>query len=152
MQLVRTYPRRNQLKCQNSADSFFDGFFDDFATPFFNRDLVSGSAQSSNLRVDIYEKEDTIVVEAEMVGVNKDEISLDVKGKCITLGYERKADEEVKDEQRYRKERRYGKFERTFSMPFEIDPDSVGAKYENGLLRLELKKPQEQQKRQIEIQ
>jgi HSP20 family protein len=152
MQLVRTNSRRNQLRCQNNADRIFDGFFDDFAAPFFNHNLVSKGESAANLQVDIYEKGNSIVIEAEMPGVNKNEINLDVKGKLVTLGYERKSSEEVKEDQHYRRERRYGKFERTFSMPFEIDADSVQARYEDGVLKLEMEKPQQQQKQQIEIQ
>ena len=100
----------------------------------------------------IYEKDNVIVVDADMPGITKDDIRLDVKGKQLTIGYERKDEKEVKDEQLYRKEKRYGKFERTFSLPFAIDAERVSARYENGVLKLQIQKPEEQQQKQIEIQ
>ncbi len=92
------------------------------------------------------------MIDAELPGIDKKDITVDVKGKRLTLGGERREDEEIKEENRYRRERRYGRFERTFSMPFEIASETVTAKYENGILRLEIPKPEEQQQKQITIQ
>ncbi len=141
MHLVNYRPNRNQRLSTTPIDQLFDGFFDNFAAP---------RAQQA-LNVDIYEKDDTIIVDADMPGITKEDIQLDVEGKFITLGYERKSEVEINEEQLYRKEKRYGKFERTFSMPFEIEPDNVSASYENGVLKLKLKKPQQRQKKQIAI-
>lgn len=152
MQPVHYNPRSNSLKCRSNADRFFDGFFDDFAAPFFNHGLQSGKPAASGLNVDIYEKDNVIVVDADMPGIAKEDITLDVKGKHLTLGYERKDENEVKDEHLYRKEKRYGKFERTFRLPFEIDAERVTAKYDNGVLKLEIPKPEQQQQKTIEIQ
>lgn len=151
MNIVRYNPRRNSMIRPNTnIDRFFDGFFDDFFGPAFH--LTGNVARPNNqLHVDIYEKEGAIIVEAEMAGVPKEEIKLDVKGKQLTIGYERKANEEITEENRYRRERTYGKFERSFSLPFEIDADKVVASYENGILKLEIPKPEEQQPRQITI-
>ena len=152
MHLVNYHPRSNSLKCRSNADRFFDGFFDDFAAPFFKHSLQPAGSAANGLRVDIYEKDNVIVVDADMPGITKDDIRLDVKGKQLTIGYERKDEKEVKDEQLYRKEKRYGKFERTFSLPFAIDAERVSARYENGVLKLQIQKPEEQQQKQIEIQ
>ena len=151
MQLVKQRPGRNPLQCATNSDRFFEGFFDDLAAPFFHRSLATPKVIQHNLNVDIYEKDNVIIVDADMPGISKEDIHLDVKGKILTFGYERKDENEIKDEQLYRRERRYGKFERTFSMPFEIDADKVTAKYENGVLKLEILKPEQQQKKQIEI-
>lgn len=149
---VHYNPKSNSLKRRSSADRLFDGFFDDFAAPFFSHSLQPQMSAASNLKVDIYEKDNVIVVDADMPGIAKEDIKLDVKGKNLTIGYERKDEKEVKDDQLYRKEKRYGKFERTFSMPFEINAEKVSAKYENGVLKLEIPKPEEQQQKTIEIQ
>jgi len=151
MNIVRYNPKRNSLIRPNTnIDRFFDGFFDDVFGPAFH--LTGNAVRHHNqLHVDIYEKEGTIFVEAEMAGVPKEDIKLDVKGKNLTLGYERKANEEITEENRYRRERAYGKFERSFSLPFEINADKVVATYENGILKLEIPKPEEQQAKQITI-
>lgn len=151
MNIVRYNPRRTSMLRPNSnIDRIFDGFFDDFFGPTFH--LTGNTArQSKQLHVDIYEQEGTIFLEAEMAGVPKEDIKLDVNGKNLTIGYERKANEEIKEENRYRRERVYGKFERSFSLPFEIDAEKVVANYENGILKLEIPKPEEQQPKQITI-
>jgi HSP20 family protein len=148
MELARYMPRRTLI---NRPDSF-SRLFDDFFTPFVNIDRQVTATEALSLHVDIYEKDNKIMIDAELPGIDKKDITVDVKGRLLTLGGERKVDEEIKEENRYRRERRYGKFERTFSLPFEIDPDAVMAKYENGILRLEIPKPVEQQQKQIEIQ
>ncbi|WP_163340213.1 Hsp20/alpha crystallin family protein [Desulfopila sp. IMCC35008] len=152
MHMVHYNPRRNKMQCkENNIDKLFDGFFNDFSAPFFGHNMMTEKDTANGLQVDIYEKDNIIVVDADMPGITKEDIKLDVKGKLVTLGYERKDENEVKDEHLYRKEKRYGKFERTFSMPFEIDADKVTAKYDNGVLKLEIEKPEKQQKKQIEI-
>ena len=69
------------------------------------------------------------------------DIKVDVKGRLLTIGGERRVDEEVKEENSYRRECRYGKVERTFSLPFEIDTENVVATHENGILHLEIARP-----------
>ena len=150
MQLVRYNPMNNRVGRHSNLNNFFDGFFDDFFGPAYHPGKVVRKAQKP-MQVDIYEKDNVIVLEAELPGVAKEDIKLDVKGKLITLGAERKGEEEVKDEHRYRKERTYGKLERTFSLPFEINAEQVAASYENGILRLEIPQPEEKKSTQIEI-
>lgn len=152
MHLTNYNPAKNRAHCrQNNIDRFFDGFFNDISAPFFGHSLRQDNTPAQGLHVDIYEQDNMIVVDADMPGISKEDINIDVKGKLVTLGYERKDENEVKEEHLYRKEKRYGKFERTFSMPFEIDAEKVNAKYENGVLKLEIEKPEKQQKKQIEI-
>ena len=71
-------------------------------------------------------------------------------GCMVTLRGER-LEEKVEGENALRKERKYGKFERSFQLVFEADSDSVKASYENGILTVEISKPQEQKVKQIEI-
>lgn len=152
MHLMNYNPRRSKMqRRENNIDRLFDGFFNDFSAPFFSHNMTSEKDVANGLHVDIYEKDNVIVIDADMPGITREDITLDVKGKLVTLGYERKDENEVKEEHLYRKEKRYGKFERTFSMPFEIDADKVSAKYDNGVLKLKIEKPVKQQTKQIEI-
>jgi HSP20 family protein len=141
-------PRQTLINRPDTLSHLVDEFF----TPFFNFDRRQSVISTANLRVDIYEKDNRIMIEAEMPGVDKKDIKVDVKGKLLTIGGERKVDEEIREEHSYRRERRYGTFERTFSLPFEIDTESVTARYENGILRLEVPRPAELMPKQIEIQ
>ncbi len=147
MQLIRHTPYNTQVLRQNNFNSFFDDFFG----PAFSSVKTLPKDSNRSLQVDIYEKDNSIIIEAELPGIAREDIKLDVKGKVVTIGGERTFKEDVKEEHRYRKERIFGTFERTFSMPFEIDAEKVIAKHENGILRLEIPKPEEKQSRQIAI-
>ncbi len=84
-------------------------FFGDFLAPFagvYNED----STETFYPAVDIYEKDEKLVFEAEFPGIEKEKISVDVQGRMLTLSGERESSDEVKEEGRYRKERSYGKF------------------------------------------
>jgi len=101
--------------------------------------------------VDIYEKDEKLVFEAELPGFAKEDITVDVKGTILTLSGKRESNEEVKEEGRFRRERRFGKFERRFKLPFEVSGEQVDATYRDGLLILSVEKPEEQKPKQITI-
>ena len=123
--------------------------FDDFFAPFNSvSDDVSTGVHPA---VDIYEKDEKLIFEAELPGIEKDKIKVDVKGRLLTLSGEHDRDEESKENGRYRRERRFGKFERTFKLPFEVTEDHIDASYANGVLVLEIEKPEEQKPTQITI-
>jgi HSP20 family protein len=129
----------------------FDDLFNDFFSPLVMNVKSAGLQESPNLQVDIYEKDNMIIINAELPGINKEDISVDIKGKLLTLTGERKSDEEIREENCYRRERRYGKFERSFNLPFEMSEEMVKATYNNGILRLEIPKPEEQVAKKITI-
>ncbi len=147
MELVRYMPR-SPLAHFNGP---FSRLFDDFFAP------LAGTSDMESVgrllpSVDIYEKENKIFIDAEIPGVAKENIHVDVKGKTLTLSGESKGENEIKEENNYRRERRYGRFERTFNLAFEIDPEKVEAKYDNGVLSLIIPRPEELQTKQITIQ
>lgn len=151
MNLVRYNPRHSLSVRPRKNVGFFDDFFDDLLAPFVMNGNPANIQENMGLKVDIYEKENAIYIDAEMPGVEKEKISVDVKGRMLTLGGERQTEEEVKDEQCFRRERSYGKFSRTFKLPFDVDSEKVKATYKDGILKLEVPKPEEQVARQITI-
>lgn len=151
MNLVRYNPNNRRHFGTNMGAGRFDELFSDFFSPLVTSGKPASLSEHRGMDVDIYEKDNIIVINAELPGVAKEDISIDVKGKLVTLGGERKSDEELKEDNCYRKERRYGKFERTFNLPFEVNSDSVKATYNNGILRLEIPKPEEQVAKKITV-
>ena len=75
--------------------------------------------------VDIYENNEFVVVKAELPGVEKDRISVEVKEGILTLRGERGFDRELKEESYHRVERAYGSFHRSFSLPVSVDQEKV---------------------------
>ena len=101
--------------------------------------------------VDIYETADGIVFKVELPGINKDEVSVEVKDNVLTLKGERLLDPEIKDEHYYRKERSFGKFNRSFSLQESIKPDLIKASFKNGVLTVEIPRPEEEKSKQVTV-
>lgn len=101
--------------------------------------------------VDIYEKNDAVVVKAELPGVEKDQISVEVKDGILTLRGERKFERDVKEESFHRIERSYGTFLRSFSLPVSVDQEQVKATFRDGVLEVELPKKEQAKSKQIQV-
>jgi HSP20 family protein len=101
--------------------------------------------------VDMYDEDDRVVIKAELPGVDKKDIAVDVKDRVLTLSGERNYDNEVKEENYYRRERAYGKFQRAFSLPADVDSDKIKADFKDGLLKIEVPKPEKQKPKNITI-
>jgi len=102
-------------------------------------------------KMDIYENENAVVVETEMPGVDKKDIKIKLEGDILSVSAEKKSDDEKKNRNFFRKERYYGKFERTLRLPEYIDPQKISAKYEGGVLEIQIEKKPEAQKVSKEI-
>jgi len=101
--------------------------------------------------VDVHEDENALVLSAELAGVKREDIDINVDGNVLTLKGERKL-EAQKDGRRYhRVERAYGTFVRQFQLPTNVDPTAIDAHYEGGILTLYLPKKAELKARKIEV-
>ncbi len=93
--------------------------------------------------VDISETDDTFEVRAELPGVAKDDLHVSVKENLLTLSGEKRQENAGDDTQNYRRvERRYGSFQRRFTLPSEVATDDIKAEYSNGVLTLSIPKPE----------
>jgi len=101
--------------------------------------------------VDMYEDKDKITVRAELPGMKKEDISVSLNGDTLTLSGERKHEEEKKEGQTYRSERYFGRFQRSITLPHQVDGKRIQARYENGVLSIEAPKSEEAKPRQIEV-
>ena len=121
---------------ERHEDNFFD-VFDNFERKFFG----NSSANLPAFRTDIKDADDKFVLEAELPGFDKEDISLDVKDGILTISAQHKEEKEDKDEkgQYIRRERRYGSFRRSFDVT-GIDENGITAAYSNGILTLILPK------------
>jgi HSP20 family protein len=102
--------------------------------------------------VDIHENDEAIVLQAELPGLKKEDIDIEVKENILTLKGERKQSTEIKEQNYYRQERSLGKFSRSFTLPAVIDPAKVVASYKAGVLEVKIPKPKELKATQIDIQ
>ncbi len=101
--------------------------------------------------IDMYEKEDSFIVRAELPGVNKDDVDISMTGDTLTIKGERKPPAEVKEEDYQCCEVCYGSFSRSITLSSAVDTDKIEASYENGILELHLPKVKEAIPAKIQI-
>jgi HSP20 family protein len=128
----------------------FNRLFDD---PFFRVGQMDDDAGLGlwNPVVDLYEKDDHFMIKAELPGVDKKDIKIDLQDRLLTLSGERAYDNEVKEENYYRRERSYGKFQRAFTLPADVDSDKIKAEFKDGVLQIEVPKPEEKNAKQVTV-
>ncbi len=102
--------------------------------------------------VDVFEKGDDLVIRAELPGVRREEIAIDIDEGTLTLQGERKRDEALEEGKTYRVERSFGRFTRRFDLPKTVDASKISAQYKDGVLEIRLPKMEEAKPRKIEIQ
>lgn len=90
--------------------------------------------------IDAYDRGDALVIKAELPGVEKDQIGLSLLDNTLTIRGEARRDEEVRDQDYYRRERAYGSFTRSIPLPVEVDRNAVKASFKNGVLEVVLPK------------
>lgn len=120
-------------------NSVFDPFrdFDALERAFF-----STPSQTNGFKTDILEKKDRFVLEAELPGFKKEDVSLDVDGDYLTITATQKNESEEKSGDYVRRERRSGTFSRSFDVS-GVKTEAITASYENGVLTVELPKKDE---------
>ncbi len=121
----------------------------------YNRALAQNPSQEGVLSadwspsVDIVENDDEFLIKAELPGVPKDDISVDVNNGVVTISGERK--NEYKDEKEHRIERFYGRFSRSFSLPENVDETRIEAESKDGVLIVHLPKAEEAKPKKISV-
>ena len=115
--------------------------FEDFFKGFFVRPFTLPTEASIDLKIDVKEGEKEFMVEAEIPGVKKEDIFIDVDGDTVSLRAEMKSEkEEKKGEKIVYSERSYGMVSRSFTLPMDVDDKAVKAEYRDGVLKLVLPK------------
>jgi len=103
--------------------------------------------------VNTREGEDAYFIETDLPGIKKEDISIDVHDNVLSISGERKVEKSREEDDFYRVESVYGHFERSFSLPDDVDPEQIEAKAEDGVLTVRIPKVQTVEKapKKIEI-
>ncbi|MBR1764159.1 MAG: Hsp20/alpha crystallin family protein [Ruminococcus sp.] len=130
----------------------FDIFDDDFFAPAPPMGRHGAPARPGMMRTDIKDEGDKYVMEAELPGFNKEDISLDITDNMLTLSAEHKSETEDKKDNYVRRERHFGSYKRSFDLS-GIDTEGITAEYRNGVLTVGLPKKVEKkpESRKLEI-
>lgn len=128
-----------------TLENFVDRFF--YGLPSLNKD----TDVSWTPRVNVHETDKELLIDAELPGIDKKDIKVEVKDNVLSITGERKQEKKVEDSECCRVESHYGKFERTFGIPDTISTDKVSAEYKNGVLKLTLPKTEKALPKEISI-
>jgi HSP20 family protein len=101
--------------------------------------------------VDMYETQNEVVVSAELPGLNEKDIHVSITGDLLTIQGQRQSGEDVNSGSHYRRERWFGKFERTLALPVAVETGQVKATYRDGVLTVKLPKADEIKPKEIKI-
>src|SRR5689334_18375389 len=136
MALVRWDQSREVDSLQSEVNRLFDTFFG------------GKPAHGTGLRrwvppMDLVETEDHLVLRADLPGLDRDDVDIEVKDGVLTVSGERKAEHDERTDGFYRVERAFGTFSRSMSLPQRIDADRITATFEKGVLEVRIPKPEE---------
>jgi len=144
MALVRWEPMRELNALQSEMNRVFNAFFDEGSD--------AGAARRRWApAVDLIEREDSLVLKADLPGLTEDDVQIEVRDNVLTIAGERKAEHEDKQNGYYRIERSFGRFSRVLQLPEGVDADRIAASFENGVLEVTIPKPEARQPRRIQI-
>ncbi len=101
--------------------------------------------------VDIFEEGDNVVVKAEIPGMKKEDIDVNITDDTITISGEKKKEEKVEKKDYYRVERSYGSFSRSFRLPKEVQTDKAMATFKDGVLEITVPKTEEAKKKEKKV-
>jgi len=123
-----------------------------FGEDFFDESSKSGLTPSAwRPMTDIYETKDAYVFKIELPGFKKEDVKVEFSGDTLSLRGERKQEEETKNESCHRLERNYGIFERSFTIPKNVDAKKIDASLQDGILILTIPKIEEARTKAIPI-
>ena len=103
------------------------------------------------LPLDVSENDDAFIVTASVPGMKPDDLDITISDNVLTIKGEYKADETIEEERYHIRERRYGSFGRSITLPVTVNADEVSANYEDGVLTLTVPKAEEVKPRRIEV-
>jgi HSP20 family protein len=139
--LVRWEPFRELASLQTEMSRLMNG-------------LLEGNGRTTQTwvpAVDVYETDDALVYTFDLPGIPQDKISVEVEDNALVVTGERERSEEVSDERFHRFERRFGAFSRTLALPPGTTDDGINAEYNDGVLEVHVRKPEQPKPRRIEI-
>ena len=143
MALVRWEPMRELNTLQTEMNRLFNSFFDEGGR--------NGERRRWAPAVDLVEREDSLVLRADLPGLKEEDVHIEVRDNVLTISGERRAEFEDSEQGYYRIERAFGSFSRSLTLPEGVDSDKIDASFENGVLEVKIPKPEARKPKRISI-
>lgn len=140
-------PFRELTSFTEQVDQVFRNIFPE--SDSLEQSLLATSAVTP--KVDIYEHDDHLMMEIEVPGMREEDLKISLDGTTLSISGERKKSEHSTKGRLQRTERTYGSFTRSFVLPSTVDPNSIQARYEQGVLHIGMAKKSEARPRQIPL-
>lgn len=150
-----TLARWPMFDWERDLDNWFDDIRRRFGFPLHlagERRLPAPEFRLHMPAIDVYEKDDDVIVKAEVPGMAKEDIEVNLSDSTLTIRGEKKRAEEVKDEHYHRCERSYGSFLRTVELPTAVKAEAVSATFKDGVLEVRLPKTEEAKRKPIKVE
>jgi len=138
--LMRREPYQGAMSLQKAIDHLFE---DSFVRPYFGQEL--------NLAMDMYETDDDVVAKLALPGVKPEDIEVTIVGDTLTIKGKLEAEEETKERNYHLRERRFGKFVRSVTLPVPVQVDATTADFKDGVLTLTAPKRQEVKPKTVQV-
>jgi len=140
--LIRWEPMTGMTRLRDEMNRLLEDFFGETAEERMPAEMMRIPS------VDIVDRENDILVRAEMPGIDKDKIKVEATNEALNIRAEMRKESEEKGENMLRRERRMGYFQRVIPLPAEIKPNEVKANYRDGVLEITLPKSEQARTRQ----
>jgi HSP20 family protein len=150
MAIIRWEPARELNSLQQEMNRLFGTFFDSTAGS-------GGGGNGGALRrwipaMDLVEEKDHYVLRADLPGLGEEDVKVELEDNVLTVSGERRSEHEQREEGgAYRIERASGSFSRSLTLPEGIDPESIQASFDKGVLEVRVPKPEERKPRRVSI-
>lgn len=144
-QLTRWEPFRDLISLREAMDRLFE---ESVVRP---RTGELAPQRMGNLAVDMYQTDEAVVVKTAIPGVDPEDVEISITGDTLNIKGETRVEEEVEEEDYVCRERRYGAFSRSLTVPVAIEADGAHAEFEDGVLTLTLPKAEEVKPKAIEV-
>jgi HSP20 family protein len=141
--LTRWDPFQDMLKLRNADDRMVEDFYSG------ERGLTRASTWG--LALDVAENEDEFIVKASLPGIEADDIEITYTENTLTIKGEVEHDKEINESQYHMRERRYGTFVRSITLPSKVKTEAIEANYEDGVLTVHMPKTEEVKPKRIAI-
>lgn len=143
MAIVRWDPFQEMVSLRDAMDRLFQ---ESFIRPTTRMMTTQGG-----LAMDVFETDNEVVVKCTLPGIKPEDVEITLTGDMLTIRGEIKAEENVKQENYYLQERRYGTFSRSITIPVSVQAEKAEAHFEHGVLTLTLPKAEEVKPKSIKV-
>ena len=154
-ELAEVTPRR-ELSVLDDMDRMFEnlltrGWMRPFREMWPDLARLEEAIELHAPRLDVIDRDDEVLVRAELPGVKRDDLAVEMAGGLLTIRGEKRHEEKVEKGEAVRTEIAYGAFKRTIALPTGLDQEQVKAEFHDGILEVHLPKLEKTERRQIEI-